>query len=122
LDAGGDKPLPYLPSTTEANPFLGRRGIRLRLQQVTLFKQQLGGLVRTGLQHPVTALFPMVATLDELHAARRLLAEAATEVGGLSDGLPVGFEGGVMIEVPALALMARAVAPHVDLFRVGQNR
>ena len=121
LDAGGDKPLPYLPSTTEANPFLGRRGIRLSLQQATLFKQQLRALVRTGLQHPVTALFPMVATLDELHAARRLLAEAATEVGGLSDGLPVGFEVGVMIEVPALALMARAVAPHVDLFSIGTN-
>jgi phosphoenolpyruvate-protein phosphotransferase/dihydroxyacetone kinase phosphotransfer subunit len=121
LDAGGDKPLPYLPSTIEANPFLGRRGIRLSLQQATLFKQQLRALVRTGLQHPVTVLFPMVATLDELHTARRLLAEAAAEVGGLPDGLPVGFEVGVMIEVPALALMARAVAPHVDLFSIGTN-
>jgi phosphocarrier protein FPr len=121
LDAGGDKPLPYLPSTIEANPFLGRRGIRISLQHVTLFKQQLRALVRTGLQHPVTALFPMVATLDELDAARRLLAEAAAEVGGLPDGLPVGFEVGVMIEVPALALMARAVAPHVDLFSIGTN-
>jgi phosphocarrier protein FPr len=121
LDAGGDKPLHYLPSTIEANPFLGRRGIRLSLQQAALFKQQLRALVRTGLQHPVTALFPMVATVDELHAARRLLAEAAAEVGGLPDGLPTGFEVGVMIEVPALALMARAVAPHVDLFSIGTN-
>jgi multiphosphoryl transfer protein len=121
LDAGGDKPLPYLPSTIEANPFLGRRGIRLSLQQVTLFKQQLRALVRTGLQHPVTALFPMVTALDELHTARRLLAEAAAEVGGPLGGLPVGFEVGVMIEVPALALTARAVAPHVDLFSIGTN-
>ena len=121
LDAGGDKPLPYLPSPIEANPFLGRRGIRLSLHQVTLFKHQLRALVRTGLQHPVTVLFPMVTTLDELEMARRLLAEAAAEVGGPSGGLPVGFEVGVMIEVPALALTARALAPHVDLFSIGTN-
>jgi multiphosphoryl transfer protein len=121
LDAGGDKPLPYLPSPIEANPFLGRRGIRLSLHQVTLFKHQLRALVRTGLQHPVTVLFPMVTTLDELEMARRLLAEAAAEVGGPSCGLPVGFEVGVMIEVPALALTARALAPHVDLFSIGTN-
>ena len=121
LDAGGDKPLPYLPSTSEANPFLGRRGIRLSLHHVTLFKHQLRALVRTGLEHPVTVLFPMVTTLDELKTARRLLAEAAAEVGGPSGGLPVGFEVGVMIEVPALALTARALAPHVDLFSIGTN-
>jgi phosphoenolpyruvate-protein phosphotransferase/dihydroxyacetone kinase phosphotransfer subunit len=121
LDAGGDKPLPYLPSTSETNPFLGRRGIRLSLQQVPLFKQQLRALVRTGMEHPVTVLFPMVTTLDELHAARRLLAEAAAEVGGPHGDLPAGFEVGVMVEVPALALAARAVAPHVDLFSIGTN-
>jgi phosphocarrier protein FPr len=121
LDAGGDKPLPYLPSTIETNPFLGCRGIRLSLQQVPLFKQQLRALVRTGMEHPVTVLFPMVTTLDEFHAARRLLAEAAAEVGGPHGSLPAGFEVGVMIEVPALALAARAVAPHVDLLSIGTN-
>ena len=121
LDAGGDKPVPYLSSTSEANPFLGTRGIRLSLQQATLFKQQLRALVRTGMEHPVTVLFPMITTLDELHAARRLLAEAAAEVGAPLGDLPVGFEVGVMIEVPALALEARAVAPHVDLLSIGTN-
>jgi multiphosphoryl transfer protein len=121
LDAGGDKPMPYLPSTSEANPFLGLRGTRLSLQQIPLFKQQLRALVRTGMEHPVTVLFPMVTTLDELLAVRRLLAEAAAEVAAPLGELPLGFEVGVMIEVPALALAARAVAPHVDLFSVGTN-
>ncbi len=69
----------------------------------------------------MTVLFPMVTTLDELLAARRLLAEAAAEVGAPVGDLPTGFEVGVMIEVPALALVARLVAPHVDLFSIGTN-
>jgi phosphocarrier protein FPr len=63
----------------------------------------------------------MVTTLDELLAARRLLAEAAAEVTSSHRDLPPGFEVGVMVEVPALALAARAVAPHVDLLSVGTN-
>jgi phosphoenolpyruvate-protein phosphotransferase/dihydroxyacetone kinase phosphotransfer subunit len=121
LDAGGDKPVSYLPRTTEANPFLGRRGIRLSLQQAMLFKQQLRALVRVGREHLVSVLFPMVTTLDELRASRRLLGEAAAEVGGALGDLPVGFEVGVMVEVPALALQARAIAPHVDFFSIGSN-
>ena len=121
LDAGGDKPLPYLSSAKEDNPFLGCRGLRLSLQQITLFKQQLRALVRTGRDHPVTVIFPMVTTLDELHAARHLLAESAAEVGLRPGDLPDGFEVGAMIEVPALALEASAVAPHVDLLSIGTN-
>ena len=81
LDIGGDKPVPYLPAANEANPFLGRRGLRLSLQQPDMFKQQLRALVRAGMQHPITVLFPMVTTIDELRAALALLAEAAAEVG-----------------------------------------
>lgn len=121
LDAGGDKPVPFLAQTPEANPFLGRRGIRLSLQHPALFKQQLRALVRTGREHPVSVLFPMVTTLDELVAARRLLAEAAAEVGSPLGELPHGLEVGVMVEVPAIALQAQAVAPHVDFFSIGSN-
>jgi multiphosphoryl transfer protein len=121
LDAGGDKPVSFLAQTPEANPFLGQRGIRLSLQHPTLFKQQLRALVRTGREHPVSVLFPMVTTLDELVAARRLLAEAAAEVGSPLGELPHGLEVGVMVEVPAIALQAQAVAPHVDFFSIGSN-
>jgi phosphocarrier protein FPr len=121
LDAGGDKPVPFLPRATESNPFLGRRGIRLSLEHAALFKQQLRALVRAGREHPVSVLFPMVTTLDELRAARRLLSEAAAEVGSPLGDLPLGFEVGVMVEVPAIALQARAVAPHVDFFSIGSN-
>ena len=111
LDIGGDKPVPYLPTATEANPFLGRRGLRLSLQQPDLFKQQLRALVRAGMQYPIAVLFPMVTTIDELRAARALLADAAAEVGCPAGELPPGFEVGAMAEVPAFALHARAAVP-----------
>src|SRR6185295_9855423 len=110
LDVGGDKPVPYLPAANEANPFLGRRGLRLSLHEPAMFKQQLRALVRAGMQHPITVLFPMVTTIDELRAARALLAEAATEVGSPSGDLPPGFE-----------VHARAAAALVDLLSIGTN-
>jgi phosphocarrier protein FPr len=121
LDVGGDKPVPYLPSNGEANPFLGCRGIRLSLQHPHLFKAQLRALVRLGLQHPVTVLFPMVTTIAELRAARLLLSEAAAEVGCRSGQLPQTLEVGAMAEVPAFALRARAAVPLLDLISVGTN-
>ena len=121
LDAGGDKPVPYLPVTGEANPFLGCRGLRLSLQHPDVFKPQLRALVRLGMHHPVTVLFPMVTTIDELRAARALLAEAAAEVGCRSGQMPPRFEVGAMAEVPAFALRARAASPLVDLISVGSN-
>lgn len=121
LDVGGDKPVPYLPTAGEGNPFLGCRGLRLSLRHVEVFNPQLRALVRLGLQHPVTVLFPMVTTIDELRAARALLAEAAVDVGCRPGQLPVGFEVGAMAEVPAFALRARAAVPLVDLISVGTN-
>jgi phosphocarrier protein FPr len=121
LDIGADKQAPYLPGDTEANPFLGRRGIRLSLEQPQLFKQQLRAIVRVGLEHPVSVIFPMISTIDELRTAKQLLEEAATEVGCRRGDLPVGFEVGVMVEVPALALHAPAAAALVDLFSIGTN-
>ena len=121
LDIGGDKPVPYLASTHEANPFLGRRGLRLSLDHVDVFKQQLRAVLRAGQQHPVSVLFPMVSTLDELRAARSLLADAAVEIGCAPNTLPPGFEVGAMAEVPAFALHARAAIPLVDFISIGTN-
>jgi multiphosphoryl transfer protein len=121
LDVGGDKTVPYLASSNEANPFLGRRGLRLSLENVDVFKQQLRALLRAGQQHPMSVLFPMVSTLDELRAARSLLVEAAVEIGCAPNTLPPGFEVGAMAEVPAFALHAQAAIPLVDFISIGTN-
>ncbi len=78
-------------------------------------------LVRAGMHHPITVLFPMVTTIDELRAARALLVEAAAEVGSPAGELPPGFEVGAMAEVPAFALHARAAVPLVDLISIGTD-
>jgi phosphoenolpyruvate-protein phosphotransferase/dihydroxyacetone kinase phosphotransfer subunit len=112
LDAGADKPLPFLRLQAEDNPFLGVRGIRLSLARPELLRTQLRATLRVAAEHPVKVMFPMVATLDELLAARALL----DEVRGQAQ-----LELGVMVEVPALALQANEIAPHVDFFSVGTN-
>jgi phosphoenolpyruvate-protein phosphotransferase/dihydroxyacetone kinase phosphotransfer subunit len=116
LDAGADKPLPFLAQAPEANPFLGRRGVRLSLAEPRLLLTQLRAVLRAAREHPLKVMFPMVSTPAELRAARRLLEEARVEVGG-----PDALEVGVMVEVPAAALAAERFAPEVDFFSIGTN-
>ena len=117
LDAGADKPLPFLAQAPEDNPFLGVRGIRLSLARPDLFDTQLRAIVRVAAEHRLAVMFPMVAALDELLAARERL-DAARAALGLDPPLEVG----VMVEVPGLALAAERVAPARRLLLRGHQR
>ncbi|MDQ1627798.1 MAG: multiphosphoryl transfer protein [Actinomycetota bacterium] len=116
LDVGGDKPLPYLPMPAEANPFLGRRGIRLSLDHRDLLRDQLVAVCETARGFPTSVMFPMVATLGELLEARQVLADAAGPAG-----LPDGLKVGMMVEVPAAALKIETFLPHLDFVSIGTN-
>ncbi len=118
LDVGGDKPLPYASQPPEANPFLGMRGIRLALAQGELLHDQLRAIVTVAHETPVSVMFPMVSTLDELVLVQHRLDEAIKDVGL---GRPADLQVGIMVEVPAAALKARVFAPHVDFFSIGTN-
>ena len=117
LDAGADKPLPFLRGPAEENPFLGLRGVRLSLSNPDLFGAQLRAIVRVAAEWPVKVMFPMVATVGEFERASELLTEAAQYAGVGTDGLEVG----IMVEVPAAALAAASFAPAVDFFSIGTN-
>lgn len=121
LDAGGDKPLPFLRMKSEANPFLGVRGLRLSLVEMPTFETQLRAILRAGADHKLSIMLPMVTDADEIEAARAAFvrARATLEARGVAHAGDAAL--GIMVEVPAAALQARALAGHADFFSIGTN-
>ena len=115
LDVGGDKPLPYLPIPREDNPFLGERGIRVCLDRPDILRTQLRAILRAAAFGAIRVMFPMIATLSELRDVKAILAEEAARLG--VEPVPAG----IMVEVPAAAVMAAQFAREAEFFSVGTN-
>ena len=121
LDIGGDKKLPYLPIDPEMNPFLGYRAIRLCLDRKEIFRTQLRALVRASAYGNLCIMFPMIATLDEFNEAKSIFEEERDKL--LQEGVTIGekIEVGLMIEIPAAAVLADQFAKVADFFSIGTN-
>jgi phosphocarrier protein FPr len=115
LDVGGDKPLPYLPSPREDNPFLGERGIRVGLDRPEVLRTQLRAILRAARGGRLLVMFPMIATVLELRQAKAVLYEEAAALGVSP------IRCGIMVEVPAVAIMAHTFANEADFFSIGTN-
>jgi len=116
LDVGADKKLPSLDLSSEVNPFLGRRGVRVLLAYPELLHTQLRALARLSREQDVHILVPMVTLAQEMKRLRELLVTATAEVG--AKRLP---PLGAMIETPAAALCVAELMKHADFLSIGTN-
>lgn len=121
FDLGGDKFPVFLRTPAEANPFLGRRGVRVCLDEPELFLTQLRAMSRAAVHGDLRIMVPLVNTGDEMTMVRELLRAAGEQLEG--EGVPFSrsVQVGAMIETPAAALAVAGVAAHADFLSVGTN-
>ncbi|MCF0217817.1 MAG: phosphoenolpyruvate--protein phosphotransferase [Malacoplasma sp.] len=121
LDIGGDKKLSYYRFNEELNPFLGFRAIRFCLQNPQIFKTQIRALLRASAFGRLGIMFPMIATVDEFLAAKKVVEETKAELKAASIEYADNVLIGMMVEIPASAFLADTFAKYADFFSIGTN-
>ncbi|MCX7984549.1 MAG: phosphoenolpyruvate--protein phosphotransferase [Bacteroidetes bacterium] len=119
FDIGGDKFMMH--SVKEKNPFLGWRGIRVMLDKPQIFLDQLRAILRASVHKNLAIMFPMITSIKEVRLSKQLLEQAKDDLRRKGIPFDDGIQVGVMIEVPAAAVIADHIAKEVNFLSIGTN-
>jgi phosphotransferase system enzyme I (PtsP) len=122
IDLGGDKIAPFMGRRErEENPALGWRALRMALDHPYFFRRQLRALIRASRHRSLRLMFPMVTTVEEFEAARRLLDSEMEWAVKFGRDLPDRLYVGAMVETPSLAFSIDSLKGKADFLSVGTN-
>lgn len=119
FDIGGDK-FKFL-DFVEPNPFLGLRGIRLLLENLSLFKTQIRAILRASNEKNIQVMLPMISTIEEIWKSKEIITECKRELKAARVHFDNHIKVGIMVEVPSAAVMAKEFSEEVDFISIGTN-